>query len=186
MGFKEKMMESMMGKMSAEEKSAMMEKMMDQFFGNMTAEEKQTMMSTMMPKMMGQMMGDGSFMSNMMGNMMGDGSMMNRMMNSMCGGNDDDPSDGFNPMEMCKKMMSSINQSNELATFATPEIRGLFEEWVGQLDNEVLDFVKKTKSTNPDELAVHLKISKDSAVYLLSRLAQKGVISFSVQYQGVV
>jgi hypothetical protein len=165
MGFKEKMMESMMGKISVEEKSAMMEKMMDQFFGNMTAEEKQDMMKNMMPKMMG----EGS-----------------SMMSSMCCGGDDSSSDGFNPMDMCKKMMSSINQSSELATFATPEIRGLFEEWVGQLDNEVLDFVKKTKSTDPDQVAAHLKISRESAVYLLSRLAQKGIISFSVQYQGTV
>ena len=120
------------------------------------------------------MMENGSFMSRMMGDM-----------NSM-GGGKKGPAGGFNPMEMCKKMMSSINQSSELATFATPEIRGLFEEWIGQLDHEVIDFVKQTKSTNPDELAAHLKISKDSAVYLLSRLAQRGVISFSVQYQGAV
>ncbi|HBE78771.1 MAG TPA: hypothetical protein DDW65_13495 [Firmicutes bacterium] len=122
---------------------------------------------------------------SMMGKKMGEGSSMMDMMNSMCCGGEDS-SDGFNPMDMCKKMMSSINQSSELATFATPEIRGLFEEWVGQLDNEVLDFVKKTKLTNPDQVAAHLKISKDSAVYLLSRLAQKGKISFSVKYPGTV
>ena len=171
MGFKEKMMESMMGNMSAEEKSAMMDKMMDQFFGNMTAEEKQDMMKNMMPKMMG-------------GGSMMDGSLMSQMMGSMCCGEND--SEGFNPMDMCQKMMSAINQSSELATYATPEIRGLFEEWVGQLDNEVIDFVKKAKSTDPDQVAAHLKISRDSAVYLLSRLAQKGIITFSVQYQGTV
>lgn len=166
MSFKEKMMESMMGKMSAEEKSTMMDQMMNQFFSNMTPEEKQDMMKDMMPKMMGQMMGSGSMMD---------------MMGSMCCGGDS--SEGFNPMDMCKKMMSSINQSTELATYATPEIRGLFEEWVAQLDNEVLEFIKQAKSTNPDELAAYLKISRDSSVYLLSRLAQKGIISFSVQYQ---
>lgn len=130
-------------------------------------------MKNMMPKMMGLMMGEGSSMMN--------GSMMSRMMGSMHGGGGNSP-DGFNPMDMCKKMMASINQGSELATFATPEIRGLFEEWIRQLDNEVLDFVKEIKSTNPDEVAAHLKISKDGAVYLLSRLAQKGMISVSVQY----
>ena len=169
MGFKEKMMESMMGNMTPEEKSAMMDKMMDQFFGNMTAEEKQDMMKNMMPKMMGQTMDGGSMM----------GGMMEMMMQ-------DHDGDGESPMSMCQKMMSNISRSSELATYATPEIRGLFEEWIAQLDNEVLDFVKKTKSTDPDQVAAHLKISRESAVYLLSRLAQKGIISFSVQYQGTV
>jgi predicted HTH transcriptional regulator len=158
MGFKEKMM----GKMSAEEKSDMMEKMMDQFFGNMTVEEKQEMMNNMMPKMMGQMMGGGSFMSRMM---------------------QDHDGNGESPMSMCHKMMSNISRSNELATYATPEIRGLFEEWIAQLDAEVLDFVKQTQSTNPEKLAEHLKLSKDSAIYLLSRLAQRGKVSMELKYQ---
>ncbi len=103
------------------------------------------------------------------------GNMMKMMMN-------DHDGDGESPMSMCKKMVSNISRSNELATFATPEIRGLFEEWVEQLDNEVLDFVKQTKSTNPEELAAHLNISKDSAIYLLSRLAQQGTISVEIKY----
>lgn len=70
-----------------------------------------------------------------------------------------------------------------MATFATPEIRGLFEEWVEQLDAEVLDFVKETKSTQPEALAAHLKLSKESAVYLLSRLAQKGLVSIEIKYE---
>lgn len=45
MGFKEKMMESMMGNMSSEERTAMMDKMMEQFLGNMSPEEKQDMMN---------------------------------------------------------------------------------------------------------------------------------------------
>jgi hypothetical protein len=170
MSFKEKMMESMMGKMSAAEKSAMMDKMMEQFFGNMSAEEKQEMIKNMMPKMMGQMMGEGSSMMSMMSSMMGGG----------------DDSDGEDSMGMCEKMMSSMTQSSELATFATPEIRGLFEEWVLQLDNEVIDFIKATKTTTPAEVAAHLKITKDSAVYLISRLTQKGVLAVTVTYEGTV
>jgi RNA binding exosome subunit len=165
LSFKEKMMESMMGNMSAAEKSAMMDKMMEQFFNNMNAEEKQDMMKNMMPKMMGQMMGEGSSMMSMMSSMMGG----------------DSEGEG---MGMCEKMMNSMNQSRELATFATPEIRGLFEEWVLQLDNEVIELIKKTKSTSPEEVANHLKISKDSAVYIISRLAQKGILSVTVKYEG--
>jgi hypothetical protein len=170
MGIKENMMRSMMEKMSAEEKTAMMEQMMTEFFAGMTSEEKQEMMKTMMPKMMGEMMG-GAGGSSMMG-----------MMGSMCCG--DEGPEGFNPMEMCHNMMSSISQSNEMAAFATPEIRGLFEEWVQQLDLEVLEFVKTVKSTDPEALASYLKLSKESAIYLLSRLAQKGTISIAAKFIG--
>jgi hypothetical protein len=141
MDLKEKMMESMMGKMSAEERSAMMDKMMEQFFDGMSAGEKQDMMMKMMPKMMGQMMG-------------GDGGMMG----------------------MCAKMMSRMSQSSEMAAFATPELRGLFDEWVQQLEAEVMESVKGKEEIDPEELAAKLKISKESTVYLLSRLAQKGVL----------
>jgi|GEM_PF-5571205 len=44
MGFKDKMMDRMMGKMSKEEKQNMMDKMMENFLADMTAEDKQKMM----------------------------------------------------------------------------------------------------------------------------------------------
>ncbi len=57
MGFKEKVMAKMMGKMSFEEKKQMMNGMMESFFNGMGPGEKQEMMQGMMPKMMGMMMG---------------------------------------------------------------------------------------------------------------------------------
>lgn len=163
MGFKEKIMEGMMNKMSSEEKKEMMDKMMEKFFSGMTDEEKKEMMKEMMPKMTKQMMGGGSMME-MMGMMMGK----------------DEDKENFNPMEMCQKMMSSIGKSSEMATFATPEVRGLFEEWVQQIDEEILNFIKEKNTTDPEQIAAHLKISKNSVIYFLSRLAQKGKISLKV------
>jgi predicted HTH transcriptional regulator len=87
----------------------------------------------------------------------------------------------FNPMEMCQKMMSAINQSSELATFTTPEIRGLFEEWAQQIDAEILNFIKENPSTTPGNIANHLKISENSAIYIVSRLAQKGKVSLKIE-----
>ena len=58
MSVMDKMMQGMMGRMSKEEKEAMMSKMMDKFLGDMTSEDKQKMMSEMMPKMMTNMMGN--------------------------------------------------------------------------------------------------------------------------------
>jgi hypothetical protein len=160
MDFMKGMMEKMMGDMSGEKKKEMMEK----FFSGMSDEEKKDMMQNMMPKMMEGMMGKGG--------------MMNMM--SMMGAGDTEGK-SFNPMDMCRKMMGAIGKASDLATFATPEIRGLFEEWVIQIEEEILQFVKTTDKVNPDSVAEHFKLSKESIMYFLTRLAQKGKISLEVK-----
>ncbi len=160
MSLKEKMMDSMMGKMSKEEKKAMMSSMMENFFDDMTPEDKQGMMQEMMPKMMG------------------GGMPMMGMMQNMMGGMKEGKEGGFNPMDMCKKMMENMSRSNTIAEFATPELRGLFEDWVQQIEEEILQFVQEHESVDPEEIAAHFKLSKNSVIYLLSKLAQKDAIKF--------
>ncbi len=177
MGLKDKIFENMMGNMGAEEKTRMMQGMMDKFFDNMSAEEKKEIMNAMMPKMMsGMTEGKGFSMMDMMKNMMG-GMMGNR---SESGEKPDGPT-GFNPMDMCKKMMSTMEKTNTLATFATPEVRALFEEWAEQIEREILDYIQENKNTNPEALAEKFKISKDSVNFFLTRLSQKGKIDISAQ-----
>jgi hypothetical protein len=155
MGFMERMMGGMMGKMSSEEKRKMMENMMEKFFSDMTPDEKLDMMKSMMPKMMG-------------GMSMGD--MMSSMMN-----------DGGGCMDMCKEMMSSVSKSSEMASFAIPEVRDLFEEWTSQIEEEIMNIMREKQETTPEEIARELKISEKSAVYFISRLAQKGMISLKMK-----
>ena len=52
MGFKEKMMERMIDKMSKEEKLEMMDKMMEKFFSGLSKSDRKELMKSMMPKMM--------------------------------------------------------------------------------------------------------------------------------------
>ncbi len=157
MGLKGRMMDAMMGGVSAEEKK----KMMDSFFSNMSDAEKQGMMK------------------DMMGQMMGGGGMMNMM--SMMMGSKDSGSGESHPMEMCKKMMATMGKVSELATFATPEVRALFEEWAVQIEEELLKFIVEKGSSDPDTLARQFKLSRDSVVYFLTRLAQKGKIDLKAQ-----
>lgn len=91
MGFKDRMMKIMIGRMSKEEKLDMMDKMMEEFFSGFANEEKGEMMMNMMPKMMSQMMGGGG-MAGMMEGMFGAGEEMETHMNEM--------------MEMCGQMMA--------------------------------------------------------------------------------
>ena len=94
MGFKDRMMKVMIGRMSKEEKLEMMDKMMEEFLSDFTKEEMMEMMMKMMPKMMSQMMGSGG-MAGMMENMFKPGEEGKANMKEM--------------MEFCSHMMEGAD-----------------------------------------------------------------------------
>ncbi len=152
--------------MSQEEKKQMWEKMMDCFCPDMTDEEKQKWVKENQ-KWLQHLKECGGQWMGMMGPMMG---RMHRKGEK-----------GFMPWDMCKEMMSSIQQSQRIATLATPEVQGLFEDWVEQIEQEILDYVKDKDAVDIKDLASHFKISKDSAYYFVTKLAQKGKIKLNVR-----
>jgi len=183
---KEEMMNSMMDKffsgMSSEEKTKMMARMMETFTAGLNPEERRELMGKFMPSMMG---GGGSPMMGMMNMMMG-GRRMKAMapgMKDCCGGGDDNGTgdEGEGPMDMCRKMMISIGRTTDLAVYATPEVRGLFEEWAAQIEEEILRFIRESKNTDAEQIAARFKLSKDSARYFLNRLSGKGKISLKAE-----
>jgi predicted transcriptional regulator len=173
MTIKEKIMDKMMDNqfkdMSAEDKKQMMETMMDKFFSSMSDDEKKEMMSGMMPKMMGQMMGN----NPMMG-----------MMSMMMGKKSNNPEKGTEnnkmPWDMCSEMMTGMKETVNTAKFATPELRGLFDDWCQQIEKEILDLIKEKKSIKIDEMAEKFNLSEESIKYLLSKLANKNLIEYKV------
>jgi predicted transcriptional regulator len=169
-----KMMENQFQNMSSEDKKQMMDAMMDKFFSSMSEDEKKEMMSNMMPKMMGQMMGEGSKMGNnpMMGMM---SMMMGRGKNSS-----DSGTENKMPWDMCKDMMSGIRETANTAKFATSELRGLFDEWCQQIEQEILNFIKDENSIDVEKLAEKFSLSEESVKFLLGRLANKNLIDYKV------
>lgn len=157
------MMENQFKNMSSEEKKQMMETMMEKFFSSMSDDEKKDMMSGMMGKMMGgnPMMGMMSMMMGRKGNKSEKGSETGKM-----------------PWDMCCEMMTGIKETANAAKFATSELRGLFDEWCQQIEKELLDFIKETKSIKIVEIAEKFSLSEESVKYLLSRLANKNLIDY--------
>jgi len=170
MSIKEKLMNKMMDNhlngMTSDEKQKMMETMMEKFFSGMTDDEKKQMMADMMPKMMGQMMGGGS--NPMMG-------MMSMMMGKKAG-----KGDGKMPWDNCMEMMSGFKETASTAKFATPELRNIFEEWCGQIEKELLDFIKESGSIQVEVICDKFSLSEESVRYLLNRLASKELIDFKI------
>lgn len=83
----------------------------------------------------------------------------------------------MNPIEMSKEVMSAISHSYELATYSTPELRALFNDWLSEIENEVIEFLKDRQRVDPDEVAEHLRIERESAIFILSKLAREGKIN---------
>lgn len=146
-----------------EHKEQLWEKMMECCCSDITDEEKQKR-SKDMHKMMHHIKECG-------------GPMMGAMMGKMHGKMEK----GHSPWDMCKDMVSSIHQTHKIAIMATPEVQGLFEDWVAQIEKEILDYLKDKKTVDVKDLANHFKISKDSAYYFLTKLAQKEKIQLSIK-----
>jgi FeoC like transcriptional regulator len=99
---------------------------------------------------------------------------MPKMMGQMMAG-----IEGFDPMAMCQAMMTSVSKSAEMAAYATPEVRALFEEWARSVEEEVGAALNEAGRLGLDQLAARLKISPESVMYFLARLVKAGTVSAS-------
>jgi len=84
--------------------------------------------------------------------------------------------EGVDPTSMCERLVLSMKQEAEIQTLAPPGIRLLFEDWMGQLENEVVTFLKGKKDRNPEVLAKEFKISVEGADFLMKKLGKEGRI----------
>jgi hypothetical protein len=100
--------------------------------------------------------------------------MMQQMMQKMMAGMQE-----FNPMAMCQAMMTSVSKAAEMAAYATPEVRILFEEWARSVEEEILSVLETRGQTDLDQLASQLKISPESALYFLGKLVREGKAAIS-------
>jgi hypothetical protein len=151
----EKSADSKETEMSHDERDKMWEKMMECCCSDMTEEERQKW-THHFHEWGGPMMG-------MVGKMHGKGGI------------------GHIPWEMCKEMIASIRQGRRIATTATPEVQGLFEDWIEQIEQEMFEYLKDNDSVDIKDLSGHFKISKDSAYYFVTKLAQKGKIKIKIK-----
>ena len=76
-------------------------------------------------------------------------------------------------MRMSQQMAGAVTESASMASFATPEVRGLFEEWAKAVEDEIVAFLKEKGSSEPSEIAVRLKISEESALYFIGKMARE-------------
>jgi hypothetical protein len=73
-------------------------------------------------------------------------------------------------------MMEGFVEARKLGAYATPEVRALFEEWIKGIEQMVLDFIRKTATTDAEEISRQLNLSKESALFFIGKLAREGKI----------
>lgn len=100
--------------------------------------------------------------------------MMQQMMGRMTAGMQES-----DPVAMCRAMMPSVAGTAEMAAYATPELRTLFEEWARSVEDEVLAVLRARGPLDLTELAAALKISPEGALHFLGKLVREGKATIS-------
>ena len=90
----------------------------------------------------------------------------------------------MNPIEMSKEVLAAISHTYELASYSTSELRSLFNDWLEEIERLVVAFVNDRNKADPDEIASHFKLKRDSAIFILSKLALEGKITMQATGNG--
>ena len=78
---------------------------------------------------------------------------------------------------MCQKLVDRVAQSQQLMAVADPGLLVLFEDWLDELENEVVLLAKGHGPLSPEDLALKLGLSERGASFLMSKLSREGKIS---------
>ena len=78
---------------------------------------------------------------------------------------------------MCQKLVDRVAQSKQLMAVADPELLVLFEDWLDELEQEVIAFFAQHRMVNPEALADNLGLSLRGATFLISKLQREGKLS---------
>ena len=78
---------------------------------------------------------------------------------------------------MCQKLVDRVAQSKQLMAVADPDLLVLFEDWLDELEQEVIALFTQHRPVNPEALAHNLGLSLRGATFLISKLQREGKLS---------
>jgi hypothetical protein len=81
--------------------------------------------------------------------------------------------EGVDPTQMCQSLVDKVAQSKQLLAITDPDLLVLFEDWLEELEEEVISLVKRHGPMNSADLAKRLGMSKRGAKFLLSKLTRE-------------
>ena len=81
--------------------------------------------------------------------------------------------EGVDPTHMCQTLVDKVFQSKQLKAVADPEILSLFEDWLEELEEEIIAGIHQNPSEDPLILAKRLGLSKSGATFLIAKLRRE-------------
>jgi hypothetical protein len=85
--------------------------------------------------------------------------------------------EGVDPTQMCQSLVEKVARGRQLQSETDPGLLMLFEDWLEELEGEVVPWVKESGRSEPRELAQKLGISEAGAAFLLRKLQREGRLS---------
>jgi len=84
--------------------------------------------------------------------------------------------EGVDPTQMCQSLVHKVAQSKQLQAVTDPEILGLFEIWLDELEEEVVSWMKQHPAGSTIDLAEDLGLSRSGADFLIAKLRRENKI----------
>jgi hypothetical protein len=78
--------------------------------------------------------------------------------------------EGVDPTQMCQSLVEKVAQSKQLMSITDPDLLVLFEDWLEELEAEVISLAKARSELKADDLASELGLSQRGATFILSKL----------------
>ena len=82
--------------------------------------------------------------------------------------------EGVDPTQMCQSLVDKVAQSEQLSAIVEMDLLVMFEDWLEELETEVLDVLKKNASLDEKAIAGKLGLSNRGAAFLMSKLKRQG------------
>jgi len=82
--------------------------------------------------------------------------------------------EGVDPTQMCQSLVDKVAQSKQLTAITNPEILVLFEDWLEELEHEVVALAASRSNLIAEDLVGALGLSARGATFLVSKLKREG------------
>jgi hypothetical protein len=81
--------------------------------------------------------------------------------------------EGVDPTKMCQSLVDKVARSRQLQSVTDPELLILFEDWLEELEDEVLTFLQTHPESKAEDLSNKLGFSHSGASFLLAKLRRE-------------
>lgn len=78
---------------------------------------------------------------------------------------------------MCQSLVERVARSKQLMAVSDPDLLVLFEDWLDELEAEVISLAPTSGTLTPRDLAQQLGLSHRGATFLISKLQSEGKLS---------